>query len=151
MDPDLERFLKATRPGRALDLACGRGRNAIWLAEHGWQVTAIDRDPAAIASLPPSIDAHVADLEAGYRIEPASWDLIVICRYLQRDLYAPAIAGLVPGGIIVASALLETETPGRFRVKPGEFVTYFKGCEILHARDAGGLSEVIARKSAPSF
>jgi len=35
-------------PGKALDLACGAGRNAIWLAEHGWEVTAVDGAPAAL-------------------------------------------------------------------------------------------------------
>jgi len=38
-------------PGRALDLACGTGRNALWLAEHGWMVTAVDRSAEAIAAL----------------------------------------------------------------------------------------------------
>jgi 2-polyprenyl-3-methyl-5-hydroxy-6-metoxy-1,4-benzoquinol methylase len=38
-------------PGKALDLACGTGRNALWLAEHGWSVTAVDGSPAAIEIL----------------------------------------------------------------------------------------------------
>src|SRR4051812_17107096 len=58
------------RPGKALDLACGAGRNAIWLAQHGWQVTAVDGSAVAIeilrrdaASLEANIDARIADLE----------------------------------------------------------------------------------------
>src|SRR6202049_3500043 len=38
-------------PRKALDLACGAGRNALWLAEHGWSVTAVDGSPAAIEIL----------------------------------------------------------------------------------------------------
>src|ERR1035437_1483741 len=38
---------KHLEPGRALDLACGTGRNALWLAEHGWSVTAVDGSPVA--------------------------------------------------------------------------------------------------------
>jgi 2-polyprenyl-3-methyl-5-hydroxy-6-metoxy-1,4-benzoquinol methylase len=38
-------------PGRALDLACGTGRNAIWLAQNGWKVTAVDSSPTAIEIL----------------------------------------------------------------------------------------------------
>src|SRR5579863_3577259 len=76
-------------PGRALDLACGTGRNALWLAQHGWSVTAVDGSPAAIeilrqraGGLP--IAAQIADLENGaFTIEPARYDLIAICYYLE--------------------------------------------------------------------
>ena len=81
-------------PGRALDLACGTGRNALWLAQQGWSVTAVDGSAAAIetlranaARLSVAVDTRIADLENGeYGIEPARWDLIAICYYLQRDL-----------------------------------------------------------------
>src|ERR1700694_3315401 len=71
-------------PGKALDVACGTGRNAIWLAAHGWSVTAVDGAPAAIELLHEQarergldIRALVADLEsADFEIEPDSWDLI---------------------------------------------------------------------------
>ena len=67
-------------PGKALDLACGRGRNALWLAEHGWEVTAVDGAHVAIEILRTralerglKINAVVADLENGeFEIEPCS-------------------------------------------------------------------------------
>src|SRR5450759_898595 len=76
------------RPGKALDLACGSGRNALWLAQNGWTVTAVDGAPAALeilrrnaAAQKLAIDARLADLERGdYKIEPA-WDLIAMCYY----------------------------------------------------------------------
>ena len=56
-------------PGRALDLACGAGRNALWLARRGWSVTAVDGSPAAIenlrrraAHLSVKVDARVAEI-----------------------------------------------------------------------------------------
>ena len=66
-------------PGSALDLACGAGRNALWLAEHGWSVTAVDGAPAAIDILLKRaseralrVEAFVADLEKGeYPIHPS--------------------------------------------------------------------------------
>src|SRR5579863_6524651 len=81
-------------PGKALDLACGAGRNTIWLAEHGWQVTAVDGAPAAIEILRIraeesglKINAVVGDLEKDeFRIDPSHWDLVAICYYLQRNL-----------------------------------------------------------------
>jgi 2-polyprenyl-3-methyl-5-hydroxy-6-metoxy-1,4-benzoquinol methylase len=56
-------------PGKALDLACGAGRNAMWLAERGWSVTAVDGAPTAIEILRRraseggvAVDARIFDL-----------------------------------------------------------------------------------------
>ena len=137
------------QPGRALDLACGTGRNAVWLVERGWKVTAVDGSPVAIDMLrkrDPKIDARVADLERGeFIIEPESWELIVICRYLQRDLFEPAKCGVVPGGVMVAIVRLQ----GRYGLNPGELVRYFDGWEILHSRE-GPLAEIVARRPGGS-
>jgi tellurite methyltransferase len=130
---------EALQPGRALDLACGTGRNAVWLAEHGWQVTAVDGSAPAIASLQkshPAIDARVADLEKPeFRIAEASWDLILVSLYLQRDLFEPIKRGLKPGGVALVIVLLME--PGHeqslFRMQPGELAQYFDGWEILHS------------------
>ncbi len=129
-------------PRRALDLACGTGRNALWLAEHGWRVTAVDGASSAIRVLRDrasdrhlEIDPRVADLEKHeFEIATAVWDLIAICYYLQRDLFAPAKRGVAPGGILVAivhtTAAGEESTPHRLR--PGELKNYFRGWQILH-------------------
>jgi len=148
------------KPGKALDLACGTGRNAIWLAEHGWQVTAVDGSPVAIDRLrkrAPGIDARVADLEKHeYAIEPEAWDLIAVCYYLQRDLFESVKRGLKPGG--VALVIVHLVEPGheesRFSVQPGELAGYFEGWEILHSYEGKpkdpehkrAVAEVAARK-----
>jgi SAM-dependent methyltransferase len=139
--------------GAALDLACGAGRNALWLAERGWRVTAIDGAPAAIEILRQRaserslrVDARVADLEKHeYQIAPSAWDLIVICRYLQRDLLEPAKLGLVPGGVLLQIALVGEQATYK-RLVPGELDGYFQGWEILHRREDGSVSEIVARR-----
>src|SRR5579863_2360745 len=91
--PLLIRTANRLEPGKALDLACGTGRNALWLAENGWRVTAVDGSRAAIEILRRrasaralKVDAQIANLEKGeFGIEPSTWDLIAICYYLQRD------------------------------------------------------------------
>jgi tellurite methyltransferase len=129
--PLLVETARKLTPGRALDLACGSGRNAIWLAEHGWKVTAVDRSPITI----PGVETHVADLEKHeFPIDEASWDLIVESLYLQRDLFEPIKRGLKPGGVALVIVLLME--PGHeqslFRAQPGELPTYFDGWEISH-------------------
>jgi tellurite methyltransferase len=151
-------------PGRALDLACGAGRNALWLAEHGWSVTAVDGSKVAIEILRQraskrgfALDAKVADLEKGeYEVEPSRWNLIAICHYLQRDLFEPAKRGVVPGGVLIAivhlTGLGEKPTPHRLRL--GELVQYFRGWEILHYCESKpgdsahhrSVAEIVARR-----
>jgi tellurite methyltransferase len=142
-------------PGKALDLACGTGRNALWLAHQGWQVTAVDGSQAAIEILrrkaSASIKTQVADLERGeYRIEPATWDLIAMCYYLQRDLFEPAKQGLVPGGIVLAIVHITEpgEEPTRTRARPGELATFFHDCQILHYYEGKPKDEAHRRAAA---
>jgi tellurite methyltransferase len=153
------------RPGKALDLACGTGRNALWLAEHGWRVTAVDGASSAIRILRDrachqhlEIDTGVANLERHeFEIAPAAWDLITICYYLQRNLFAPAKRGVAPGGILLA--IVHTTAPGEEptsnRLRPGELKNYFDGWQILHyyegspsdAAHKRPVAEIAARKS----
>ena len=96
------------RPGRALDLACGAGRNAVWLARQGWEVVAIDGAEEAVRivrELDPNIDAHVLNLEtnAPLPFDDASFDLVAILYFLWRPLFAEARRLLRDGGVIVTA------------------------------------------------
>jgi tellurite methyltransferase len=163
--PLVEEFAAVLEPGAALDLACGPGRNALFLAEHGWRVTAVDGSPIAIALMRERaseknlrIDAHVADLERGrYEIPPGNFDLIVATYYLQRDLIPAMQRGVRPGGTIIAIAhLADPEqlhaTPAR--ATPGELRAYFAGWNILHYFEGAPherchqrpVAEIVARK-----
>jgi tellurite methyltransferase len=162
--PLLEETASALPTGKALDLACGAGRNALWLAEHGWQVTAVDGAPAAIEILQSlsaertlKIDAIVADLEKReFKIEPSRWDLIAMCYYLQRNLFDTAKRGVAPGGLLIS--IVHVNEPGEpdspHRLRPGELEQYFAGWEILHrfegkANDSAhrrAVAEIVARR-----
>ena len=151
-------------PAKALDLACGAGRNALWLAEHGWEVTAVDGAQAAIEILRSraterglKINAVVADLEKGeFEIEPSHWDLIAICYYLQRNLFEPAKRGVAPGGVLISIVHVTEpgEEEGPHRLRPGQLEQYFAGWEILHrlegkASDSGhrrAVADIVARR-----
>jgi len=166
--PLLVEMAKRLAPGRALDLACGSGRNALWLAEQGWSVTAVDGSPTAIeilrsraSSRGVTVSMKVADLEKfEYQIEPASWNLIAICYYLQRDLFGPAKQGVVPGGIVISIVHITEpgEEPTAHRLRPGELERYFLGWEILHRHEGRpndtahqrSVAEIVARRPADS-
>ena len=133
-------------PGRALDLACGSGRNALYLAKLCWRVTAVDGSPVAVDVLRArarerglDIDIHIADLERGeFEIPSGNYDLILDCYYLQRDLIPKMQAGVRPGGMVIsivhlANADQPDGTPKR--AYPGELRKYFDGWTILHYRE----------------
>jgi tellurite methyltransferase len=99
-------------PGRALDVACGKGRNALFLASRGFQVTAIDispiglehgREQAQANSL--SIAWQQADLE-NLQLAPGEYDLIVNINYLQRSLIPHLKTALKPGGRVIFETYL---------------------------------------------
>src|SRR3954469_3927503 len=121
-------------PGRALDLACGTGRNALYLARLEWRVTAVDASRVAIAKLREqagglSIDARVADLERReFAIEANAYDLICNFHNLQRDLFPDIREGVRPGGVVVAAIHLE----GSFALRTGELREEFAGWKILY-------------------
>jgi SAM-dependent methyltransferase len=133
----VERIARDLTPGRVLDLACGSGRNAIWLAERGWDVTAVDSSAAALAELrkaAPSASTYLADLERHeFTIEESAWDLIIDSYYLQCDLFDPIQRGLKPGG--VAIIIVHLFEPGhensRFSLHPGELRRYVRASEII--------------------
>ena len=93
--------------GRALVLAMGEGRNAIFLAEQGYDVDGCDISPVAVkkarrlaAERGVRINAFEADLE-DYTLEQEAYDLITCFYYLQRDLMAQMKAALKPGGMVI--------------------------------------------------
>lgn len=106
-------------PGRALDVACGKGRNALYLAGRGFDVTAIDisavalekgRKQAEERSL--SIDWQQADLEQ-LQFPAAGYDLIVNINYLQRSLIPQIKTALKTGGhVIFETYLIDQQASG---------------------------------------
>lgn len=143
--PLVVRFTADLVPGTVLDLASGPGRNAVYLAERGWQVTAVDGSPIAIAKLRErnaSIDARIVDLERGeFQIAPDAYDLICDCLYFQRELFAPIKMGIRHRGMAIVTAL-------RTRAHPGELREHFSDWRTLHDLEAGGVSELVAVRYA---
>ena len=97
-------------PGRALDLACGEGRNARWLAGRGWRVTAMDFSAVAVEKgrrTDDSVDWRVGDVLTTPL--PQDLDLVVVA-YLQlaeeqrRTSLRRALASLRPGGTLFVVA-----------------------------------------------
>ncbi len=139
-------------PGRALDLACGAGRNAVWLAERGWRVTGVDFSEVGLArarrraaARGVGIEWVLADLRE-YVPPPGAFDLVAVL-YLhlpapeRRVVLGRAAAGVAPGGTLLVVghdlANLGTGAPGpsdpAVLYTPGDVVAELPGLRIERA------------------
>jgi 2-polyprenyl-3-methyl-5-hydroxy-6-metoxy-1,4-benzoquinol methylase len=108
------------KSGRVLDVAGGAGRNAIWFAQRGYDVTLIDISPVAIELAEQrakeagvTLTARVMDLE-NEALPDGPWDIIVQMHYLERGLFSQYMTTLAPAG------LLFVEHPTRTNLKRHE-------------------------------
>jgi rhodanese-related sulfurtransferase len=137
------------RGGKVLDVACGRGRHALLLASAGFEVTAVDRQPAIdhlseIASrLRLTIDANVMDLETEPRPSLGSkeYDLVVVFNYLHRPLMAAIKDAVKPGGRIFYETFTTRQaerghpTTPDFLLKDGELSELMTPFAIIRSRE----------------
>ena len=143
-----------TAHGRALDLACGLGANALLLAGQGLDVTAWDLSEVAVTRLRQHadlmqlrVDAQVRDICARPP-EPESFDCIVVAHFLDRGL-APAIAeALRPGGLLFYQTFSLDSVSGRgpsnpaYRLGTNELVRLFPGLTLRFYREEGRLGDL---------
>jgi tellurite methyltransferase len=128
----------ALAPGRrALDIACGEGRNGIFLAQNGFEVTAVDISERGLArgrkraeEVGVRVDFVRADLET-YRLREV-YDLIINFNFLLRPLIPLMVESLAPGGIVLMETILEApslqgEHHRRFLLQQGELERLFSG------------------------
>ncbi|MFQ7255228.1 MAG: SAM-dependent methyltransferase TehB [Streptococcus sp.] len=156
--------MESLSPGKALDLGCGQGRNALFLAQHGFEVTAVDQNELALEILQSIVEQEDLEMTVGlYDINSAnlkqSYDLIVstvVLMFLQADRIPEIIRNMQdqtnPGGYNLIVCAMDTEdypcqVPFSFTFKEGELADYYKDWELvkynenpghLHRRDENG-------------
>ncbi|MBF0623554.1 MAG: class I SAM-dependent methyltransferase [Magnetococcales bacterium] len=158
--------------GAALEIACGRGGNALFLAARGLETTALDLSPVAIADLETEararhlpLTARVCDLLAE-PLPPACCQVLVVSRFLERALFPALLAALTPGGLLfyqtfVADPVHADRGPRNpvHRLEPNELLTLCRPFRILVYREEGRVgdpsrgfrdeAQLVARKPLP--
>jgi rhodanese-related sulfurtransferase len=166
--PFLEEVLALIPRGRAADLAAGSGREAVFLAMHGFEVEAWDASPEALERAAALAARHgtaiatvVCDLEAPEPPLPeARYQLVVCFRFLHRPLFPRIERALASGGYLVCETFragqerLGPPRRARFLLESGEFARAFPGLEILRHEEPhppGGplTARLVARKRIP--
>ncbi len=153
---------------RALDVACGTGRNALYLAGLGFELDAVDISPVGLARAKAvarerelAVNWLEADLDLPFN-PPAEYDLIVIFHYINMPLLQQLIGQLKPGGWFVSSQHLHSDadvvgpSSARFRLAPGALAQACaplriqhqeEGIFVSHEGEKMALSRVLAQRA----
>jgi SAM-dependent methyltransferase len=143
----LQQWIDRIPPGRALDLACGAGRNALYLAAHGFTVDAVDISGAALAiararAQQAGLEVHWIEHDLDEPLAPADdYALILVVRYMNLPLIRELVARLAPGGFLVceqhlvtAAEVIGPQDPA-FRVRPGELEQLAQGLRVHYLEE----------------
>lgn len=161
-NPLLKRYIHLLPKGKALDLAAGEGRNAVFLALHGFDVDAVDISKmglkkAQTLAIEMGVKIHTffTDLDQ-YQFEKDQYDLIANFYFLKRSLIPKIKKGLKKGGrVIFETYILEQQALGtggpkdqKYFLKPNELLRLFKDFRILFYREGifkeGGRRKAVA-------
>ncbi len=138
--------------GKALEVACGLGANALFLGERGLSVEALDFSPVAITRLrrkAQGLDLHarVCDVVSlDWPVE--AYDVIVVSRFLDRSLCPKIQSALKPGGLLYYQTFVKDKVseagPSNpdFLLDVNELLRLFRGLVVRAYREEGSLGEV---------
>lgn len=145
--------------GIALDLACGKGQNTLWMADLGYRVLGLDISGVALrTAFDTGIKAGLSgrllfvqiDLDM-WSLPEATFDLICVFRFLNRRLFPEIKCGLKSGGLIFYSTrhlgLLDRQPEANqdFLLQPGELIREFSDWEVVHYVEGRENEQIIAR------
>jgi len=136
-------YAKLAEGRRALDLACGMGRNSKLLVEQGFKVDALDISPTAIASLQNIENLYAKEVDFDtYVLEENKYDLIVCTYFLKRELFSQIEKALKENGVFIFETFMHhrenTKEPSNksFLLEEGELeATFSDRYEILHLKE----------------
>jgi len=152
-------WFKNVRPGKALDVAMGRGRHAVLLARLGFQTFGVDINHAALAAARREdgrIRAWCADLTVS-PLPASTFDLVVVARYLQRDLFDAIKAAVKSGGCVIYETFTVAQlahgtgpkSPEHL-LRPGELRSLFADWTVLFYEEVDAeeaVARVVAQRS----
>lgn len=137
----------ATGGGAALDLACGKGHNGLYLAQLGFHTVLCDGSFIALkqarqlaATLGVEAAAFVADLDH-YPLPIRAFDALVVVRFLERGLIESIKCALRPGGILIYKTFNDNwlrskpDFPAQYVLRHGELRQWFAGLECIASND----------------
>lgn len=154
----LVRFYRLAPVGRALELACGTGTDALFLALRGFQVDALDISEVAIRQAKARARAEGVHVRffvcdaANFAFPPETYDLVVNFSFLERRTFPLIVRTLKPGGLLIFETFnvrhldVRPDAPVEHLLRPGEVLEAFPALLPLYYREVDNRTTFVARK-----
>ncbi len=169
LEQHLDTLRRASLTNPVLDLACGGGRNGLFLARNGIKVLFADRDPESLAKIDQIIEEEslnastwLVDFEIeGDPLAGKQFGAVIVFRYLHRPLFVSIKRAIEPDGMIIYETFnVEQRDFGRpkraeFLLEKGELTKYFLDWQTLHTFEGivqqpiSAISQLVAKKCKP--
>lgn len=163
VEPILEKYIKEANVAKALDIACGIGRNTHFMAEKGFEVDAVDISDYALSQVKEDEKIHKIETDLDtYNIPSNTYDLIVNINFLSRRLHPQIKDALKSGGVLIYETFIvahgEFSNPANpeFLLRKNELLHTFIGLEIIYYEERDEINlrgektrvaSLVARKS----
>ncbi|MBD3797845.1 MAG: methyltransferase domain-containing protein [Campylobacterales bacterium] len=163
VEPILEKYIKEANVAKALDIACGIGRNTHFMAEKGFEVDAVDISDYALSQVKEDEKIHKIETDLDtYNIPSNTYDLIVNINFLSRRLHPQIKDALKSGGVLIYETFIvahgEFSNPANpeFLLRKNELLHTFIGLEIIYYEERDDINlrgektrvaSLVARKS----
>jgi len=164
VEPIIEKYIYLAPLGRALDIACGQGRNTHFLAEKGFEIDAVDLSDYALSCVRDDEKIHKIEVDLDeYNLEKNKYDLVVNMNYLNRRFYHQIKEALKPNGLlifetfIIAHGDFDNPQNPEYLLRENELLHAFIGLDIIYYEERDDINlrgektrvaSLVARKRA---
>jgi len=146
--PILEKYIKHTKVGNALDLACGTGRNTHYLDNLGFEVDAVDLSDYALSQIKDTKNIIKIEVDLDeYNLQENTYDLILNCNYLNRRLMKQMQSALKEGGLIIFETFIVAhDKPEQGSMNPdyllnkNELLNAFIDLDVIYYEEIDGVN-----------
>ena len=140
VSPILEKYIKHANVGKAIDIACGTGRNTHFLEQLGFKVDAVDFSDYALSQIKELVNITKIEVDLDtYDLKQNCYDLILNCNYLNRRLMGQMRGALKKGGLIIFETFIVAhDKPEQGSMNPdyllevNELLNTFRDMEIIY-------------------
>jgi len=130
-------YYKLANRGLALDIACGRGRHSLFLAQNEFEVDALDISGVALENIENCANIYPREVDFDtHKLTPNCYDLIVCTYFLDRDIIEDIYNSLAPNGVLIYETFVSHENNefqnSRFLLQKGELKELFSNLEAIY-------------------